>query len=119
MKLHVHEVKAIVDTLEQEHEKRFGKKDSEGLTKEERTKLVEKNKRIRKEIQSLSLETRRELAIYGNGIWFDWHKNEKGVLRSEKDTLEGFPKKEKKPNLLLEGIRAIRKKYCPKITWFD
>lgn len=79
MKLHVHEVKAIVDTL----------------------------------------ETRRELAIYGNGIWFDWHKNEKGVLRSEKDTLEGFPKKEKKPNLLLEGIRAIRKKYCPKITWFD
>lgn len=88
MKLHPHEVKAIVDTLEKEHEKRFGKKDFKGLTKEEKAKLVQKNKKIRKEINALSLETRRELAEDGNGIWFDWQKNKKGLLRSEKDTLE-------------------------------
>lgn len=101
MNLTEFQIEAIVDTLEKEHNKFWKekdkltekppveKKDKDGLTIKEKTFLVDKNKRIRKSLENLPLETKIELQ-YDGSQWFKsyWSKNQiKGLLESESETL--------------------------------
>ena len=100
MNLTEFQIDAIVDTLEKEHKKFWTTKDKltekppkekldkDGLTNKEKTFLVAKNKRIRKELLSLSMETKIELQ-YECCTWFKAYYSKKyGVLESEGDTLD-------------------------------
>ena len=88
MKLYVHEVSAIVATLEKEHNEKYGKVGEDGITAKERAMLIAKNKRIRAELRALSKETRIELQVTNDGCWFNPTHQEKGALQSEAATLE-------------------------------
>ncbi len=102
MNLTQFQIEAVVDTLEKEHNKFWKekdkltekppveKKDKDGLTVKEREFLTAKNKKIRTALEKLPIEAKIELQ-YGGCEWFQWYhtaKSEKGVLRSEKETLD-------------------------------
>lgn len=90
MKLQKHEVNAIVDTLQKEHNKKWKafEQDLDGVNAEEKAMLVAKNKRIRKEIQSLSLETKIEMQ--DSSDWFQGIRSNSKIpmLCSESDTYD-------------------------------
>lgn len=103
MQLTEFQISAIVDTLEKEHNKFWRekdkltekppveKKDKDGLTVKERAFLVAKNKRIRKSLSKLPLETRIELQYQGSDFFTNYHgRTEKGALESEKFTLDNL-----------------------------
>lgn len=90
MKLYVHEVSAIVATLEKEHNEKYGKVEENGITAKEKAMLIAKNKRIRAELRALSKETRLELQEINDGCWFKHTHQEKGALQSEAATLEAL-----------------------------